>query len=136
MRRTTLNISRISCALLFLACGGTLSSTAQTAYGSTVSAQPANDWEAETTLLRDFIHFVKIARFDVAADLGRQLIDAGLTPEEFVDLVDASRELGRFEEARAAFREASVIDPRNTVQVASMGSTMITRRFERSDGAL
>tara|TARA_R110000868_G_scaffold411617_1_gene706093 strand:- start:165732 stop:167849 length:2118 start_codon:yes stop_codon:yes gene_type:complete len=73
--------------------------------------QPANDRDAEQTLLRDFIHFVKIARFDVAADLGRQLLDAGLTPEEFVDLVDSSRELGRFEEAVAAGMRVPALEP-------------------------
>ena len=110
MRQTTRNITRLSSAFLLLACAGALTGTATTAIGMT-AVQPANDRDAEQTLLRDFIHFVKIARFDVAADLGRQLLDAGLTPEEFVDLVDSSRELGRFEEAVAAGMRVPVLEP-------------------------
>ncbi|MEQ9207446.1 MAG: hypothetical protein RLN78_08780 [Phycisphaerales bacterium] len=110
MRQTTRNITRLSSAFLLLACAGALTGTATTANGMT-AVQPANDRDAEQTLLRDFIHFVKIARFDVAADLGRQLLDAGLTPEEFVDLVDSSRELGRFEEAVAAGMRVPVLEP-------------------------
>lgn len=110
MRQTTRNITRLSSAFLLLACAGALTGTTTTAIGMT-AVQPANDRDAEQTLLRDFIHFVKIARFDVAADLGRQLLDAGLTPEEFVDLVDSSRELGRFEEAVAAGMRVPVLEP-------------------------
>ncbi|MFK7759321.1 MAG: HEAT repeat domain-containing protein [Phycisphaerales bacterium] len=110
MRQTTRNITRLSSALLLLACGGVLTSTTQTALGTTLS-QPANDREEELTLLRDFIHFVKIARFDVAADLGRQLLDRGMMAEDFVDLVDSSRELSRFEEAIAAAMRVPVLEP-------------------------
>ncbi len=115
MRQTTRNITRLSNALLVVVCGSAFG-TAQIALGSTsVSSasayQPATDFDAELVLLRDFIHFVKIARFDVAADLGRQLLDSGLTPEEFVDLVDSSRELSRFEEAIAAGMRVPVLEP-------------------------
>lgn len=111
MRQTIRNVSRLSSAFLLLACAGAVSGTAQTALGSTAAVQPSSDRDAEQTLLRDFIHFIKIARFDVAADLGRQLLDAGLTPEEFVDLVDSSRELSRFEEAIAAGMRVPVLEP-------------------------
>jgi len=112
VRQTTRNISRLSSALLLLVCGGVVGGTAQSALGMNTAVQPANsDYEAETVLLRDFIHFVKIARFDVAADLGRQLLDAGLSSEDFVDLVDNSRELGRFEEAIAAAMRVPVLEP-------------------------
>jgi hypothetical protein len=112
VRQTTRNISRLSSALLLLACGGVVGGTAQSALGMINVSQPTNsDYEAETVLLRDFIHFVKIARFDVAADLGRQLLDAGMSSEEFVDLVDNSRELGRFEEAIAAAMRVPVLEP-------------------------
>jgi hypothetical protein len=79
---------------------------------ASAAAQPAtNEFEQERTLLNDFIHFVKIARFDVAADLGRQLLDAGLDPEQFVDLVEQSRELDRFEEAVAAAMRVPALEP-------------------------
>lgn len=116
MRQTTRNITSLSSAVLLFACGGALSGITSTAVGATVwttsVVQPASsDHEAELALLRDFIHFVKIARFDVAADLGKQLMDSGLSPEEFVDLVDSSRELGRFEEAIAAAMRIPALQP-------------------------
>lgn len=116
MRQTTRNITSLSSAVLLFACGGALSGISTTAVGATVwttsVVQPASsDHEAELVLLRDFIHFVKIARFDVAADLGKQLMDSGLSPEEFVDLVDSSRELGRFEEAIAAAMRIPALQP-------------------------
>ena len=112
MRQTTLNITCLSGAMMFLACGGVVSVPAQAAFGMTRAVQPANgDFEAELVLLRDFIHFIKIARFDVAADLGGQLIERGMNPEDFVDLVDSSRELGRFEEAIAAAMRVPTLEP-------------------------
>lgn len=112
MRQTTRNITRLSSALILLACGGAFLGASSIASASTSVVQPANgDYEEEMVILRDFIHFVKIARFDVAADLGQQLIDAGLTPEQFVDLVDTSRELDRFEEAIAAAMRVPVLEP-------------------------
>lgn len=116
MRQTTRNITSLSSAVLLFACGGALSGITTTAVGETVwtnsVVQPASsDHEAELVLLRDFIHFVKIARFDVAADLGQQLMDSGLSPEEFVDLVDSSRELSRFEESIAAAMRVPALQP-------------------------
>lgn len=68
--------------------------------GSAV-AQPANDDRTPDELLANFIHFVKIARFDVAAGEAAALLDSGLSEEEFVDLVDESGELDRFQSAVA-----------------------------------
>ncbi|MCC6662032.1 MAG: hypothetical protein IT437_14240 [Phycisphaerales bacterium] len=51
--------------------------------------------------LRDFIHFTRIARFDAAGGYARQILDANLPPTKFVDLVEASGEESRFEEAIA-----------------------------------
>jgi HEAT repeat protein len=64
-------------------------------------AQPADDARTPDELLSNFIHFVKIARYDVAAGEAAALLDSGLTEEEFVDLVDASGELDRFQSAVA-----------------------------------
>lgn len=49
-------------------------------------------------LLADFIHFVRINRADVAAGVGQQLLNEKLSATEFVDLVEKSGELARFEE--------------------------------------
>lgn len=73
--------------------------------------QPATGMEQEQSQLRDFIHFVRIARFDIAADVGRQLLDSGIEPEDFVDLVERSREANRFEEAIAAAMRVPVVEP-------------------------
>ncbi|USN98801.1 MAG: hypothetical protein H6810_11665 [Phycisphaeraceae bacterium] len=62
--------------------------------------EPAAD-RAPGDLLADFIHFVKIARYDVAAGEGAALLDSGLSATEFVDLVDSSGELDRFQSAVA-----------------------------------
>ncbi len=129
MRQTTRNISRLSSALLMVVCGGTLSGTVGTALGSSLVVQPVRgDYEAETVLLRDFIHFVKIARFDVAADLGRQLLESGLSAEEFVDMVDSSRELARFEEAIAAAMRVPVLEP----IAAELDTAYRTGKLERA----
>ena len=112
VRPTTRNISRLSTAMLLMVSAGALSGTTQRALAVTSMAQPANgDYEAELVLLKDFIHFVKIARFDVAADLGRQLLDRGMSTEDFVDMVDSSRELSRFEEAIAAAMRVPALEP-------------------------
>lgn len=51
------------------------------------------------TMLRDFIHALFIHRTDWAAGLGQQLLNENMTGPEFVDLVEKSGELERFEEA-------------------------------------
>ncbi|MEM9372748.1 MAG: hypothetical protein AAGA55_03815, partial [Planctomycetota bacterium] len=76
-----------------------------------VQIQPDDQLERQTSWLKDFIHFVKVARFDIAADVGNQLIDSGIDPEAFVDLVDNAREQSRFEEAVAAAMRVPVIEP-------------------------
>lgn len=52
-------------------------------------------------LLANFIHFIKIARYDVAAGEAAALLDSGLSASEFVELVEASGELDRFQSAVA-----------------------------------
>lgn len=71
--------------------------------GSVATAQPgatAAKAEADKNaeLLRDFIHFTRINRADVAAGVGRKLLEKNLPGPEFVDLVEKSGELTRFEE--------------------------------------
>ncbi|MBZ0172045.1 MAG: hypothetical protein K8E66_06670, partial [Phycisphaerales bacterium] len=70
--------------------------------GTPASAQsaPAADRSPEE-LLANFIHFVKIARYDVAAGEAAALLDSGISASEFVDLIHASGELDRFQSAVA-----------------------------------
>jgi hypothetical protein len=57
--------------------------------------------------LRDFIHFTRIAQFSAAGGYARQILDANLPPTKFVDLVEASGEEARFEEALARAEKQS-----------------------------
>ena len=109
MRRVNRNIANLSCSIMLLAGSATMLLPTSQAFAATV--QPEADREQELELLRDFIHFVKIARFDVAADLGNQILDAGLSTEEFVDIIELSREQQRFEEAVAAGMRVPVLEP-------------------------
>lgn len=109
MRRSNRNIANLSLSIMILAGSASISMPTAQALGSTL--QPEADQEHELELLRDFIHFVKIARFDVAADLGNQLLDVGMDPEAFVDLIEQSREQQRFEEAVAAGMRVPVLEP-------------------------
>lgn len=108
MSRSRRTMSTLTASLTLMIAAGAMTPASI----ASAAAQPAtNEFEQERTLLNDFIHFVKIARFDVAADLGRQLLDAGLDPEQFVDLVEQSRELDRFEEAVAAAMRVPALEP-------------------------
>ncbi len=111
MRLSNRKFSRFSCSVVLLAGTAGVISAPSIALASAAN-QPATDQEEhQLGLLRDFIHFVKIARYDIAADLGRQLLDEALTPEAFVDLVEGSREHDRFEDAVAAAMRVPILEP-------------------------
>ncbi|MEQ8769998.1 MAG: hypothetical protein RIB60_05765 [Phycisphaerales bacterium] len=100
-------VARVSCSVLSLAAVSGLAVPATPALAQD-SATAAPDRTQEETL-RDFIHFVRIARYDAAEALGRELLDSGLSPMEFVDLVERTGELDRFERSVAeAMRVQSV----------------------------
>lgn len=111
MRFVNRNLTGLSLSLTLLA-GAATALNPSTAIAATSQAQPDESQSAQQLeLLRDFIHFVKIARFDVAADLGNRLLDTGISDEQFVDLVEQSREQQRFEEAVAAALRVPVLEP-------------------------
>lgn len=62
---------------------------------------------SDEQLLKDFIHYVMIARYDAAELVGQQLLGRDLPPEAFTDLIESSGELGRF---RSAVGEAMRAD--------------------------
>lgn len=111
MRFVNRNITGFSLSLTLLAGSSVALLTPQAANAGSVLAQPEAQDEQQLELLRDFIHFVKIARFDVAADLGTRLLDSVAGSEEFVDLIEQSREQQRFEEAVAAGLRVPVVEP-------------------------
>jgi len=56
---------------------------------------------SETELLEDFNHFVFIDKYDLAEATAVELLDRGITPRQFVGLVEDSNEIDRFEKAVA-----------------------------------
>lgn len=107
MRRSTRSVASFSVLLCLFAGLPATASASSTA----LATQPAAGNEQAVGLLRDFIHFVRIARFDIAADLGRQILDSGISGEDFVDLVESAREVERFEESVAAAMRVPVLEP-------------------------
>jgi HEAT repeat protein len=61
------------------------------------SAAVAREQHARwTEMLRDFNHFTRINRADVAAGVGRQLLESGISPTQLVDLVESVEGEERF----------------------------------------
>ncbi len=81
--------------------------------GSPVVAQEggaAINGATNQQLLTDFIHYVKIDQKELAASYGRALLERGLSPEEFLGLVeDSPQATQRFDEAvRQALRDPAL----------------------------
>ncbi len=89
MRQTLL-----SALLLILPAGGIVTSPA-------IAMQEGVPTELDEQVA-DFIHYVKIARYDVAKDFGYLIIDADVSPEAFVDAIES----GRFQDQTDRFRDA------------------------------
>lgn len=74
--------------------------------------QPAQEaTRSNDQRLKDFIHFVRIANYDVAGAVGFELLDSGLSPTEFVDLVENSREADRFERSLVEAMRVPELEP-------------------------
>ncbi len=78
---------------LFLAAGTTLARQDAAPAGKTQEGQLS-----AVDLLKDFNHYVRIARYDLAAGRATELLSRGIKPVEFVDLVEQSQEADRFQE--------------------------------------
>lgn len=61
-------------------------------------------------LLRDFIHYTRIARYDLARANAQALLDRELPPADFVKLVEDSGELQRFEETAVRSQRAAELE--------------------------
>ncbi len=103
MLRDTTTLHRLMTrgVLALLICAAAPAATAPRASAQQTPAADEASARTPEDLLANFIHFIKIARYDVAAGEGRALLDSGLSPTAFVDLVDGSGELDRFESAVA-----------------------------------
>ncbi len=91
-------VARVSCSLLALTA---VSGLAVPVTSAGAQDAPASADRTMEETLRDFIHFVRIARYDAAHALGQELLDAGMSPIEFVDLVEQTGEFDRFERSVA-----------------------------------
>lgn len=83
MRFVNRNFTGISLSLTLLA--GSVAIGLPSPGAGAATAQPETGaQQQQLELLRDFIHFIKIARFDVASDLGNRLLDTGITPSSLL----------------------------------------------------
>ena len=69
--------------------------------GFTVPAVAQTDERTNEELLADFEHFMLIANYELAEAVGVELIDRGLSPVEYVELVEGGRNIRRYEQALA-----------------------------------
>lgn len=93
-----------SCAVLALGGFAVSPAPAWSTTADAVASARSQPQRSERQLLEDFIHYVNIARFDLAADLGAELIDRVDSPADFVGVVEASGDVDRFEAAVARAR--------------------------------
>lgn len=102
----------------------------QPSHQATKAGGAAGGTEESTPLksLKDFIHFVKIRRMDVAAGYARQLFDAGLSNKDFVKLVEESGEQARFDEAV----QIALKDPELESSAARLLSSFDKGKLERA----
>lgn len=109
--------SRFLRAALVLLAGTTLalpvahaqSSDSQPATTLPDAAAPTKATDAD--LLKDFIHYVRIARYDLAAGRGQELIDRALAPDAFVKLVEDAQEVARFQETAVRAMRFPELEP-------------------------
>lgn len=66
---------------------------------------------SDSDLLKDFIHFTRIARYDVAASVGRELLSRNMQPRDFVTLVDSAGEGARFDETVGRAMRVAGLEP-------------------------
>lgn len=62
-------------------------------------------------LLKDFIHYVRIARYEMAAGRGRELLALNLDPVAFVEVVEKAQEVDRFQETAVRAMRVSEVEP-------------------------
>ncbi|MFK7960823.1 MAG: hypothetical protein AB8G96_09885 [Phycisphaerales bacterium] len=85
-------------ATLALVCGVTL--TSATAYGQSPVGASATGQSDTADLLEEFIHYITVAKPELAAGFGEQLVDSGVSPAALAELVDSGAiDLRRMERA-------------------------------------
>jgi hypothetical protein len=103
------------CGVFAIVCGLSMSAvapvaTAQTG-GQPQSAEARKKFQSDLQVLRDYIHYVRVDSFDVAAGTGKKLLDLNLKPTEFVDLVEKSGEESNFNDVMFRAMRRPEIEP-------------------------
>lgn len=107
-------VVHLSSTLVGVAAWAAVMAGASPAWAQVAVEPQGEEARAERTseeALRDFIHFVRIARYDAAEALGRSLVEAGMDPIQFVQLVEESGEFDRFERAVAEAMRVQELEP-------------------------
>lgn len=104
--------SSLLASMALLAPAGVLASAAghATAMQSGLMGEPGDASEEQLDLLRDFTHFVAIARYDVAEATARALLESGIDALTFTAMVERSGEMQRFERAVAEAQRVPVLE--------------------------
>jgi len=100
------------------------------ASAAVLRAQPADEASPQQ-MLKDFIHYVLIARYDAADLMGQQLLSLDMPAQAFTDLLDTSGEYNRF---KSAVGEAMRRDPGGQLEAtaAALERLYETGRLERA----
>ena len=67
--------------------------------------------QTDAEVVADFIHYVKIARYDLAQATGQDILTRGLSDREFAKLIDSGDRLERFESAVALAQRVRELEP-------------------------
>lgn len=109
MRAVTRLAAGFSSTLLAASAALTPVGVLATTAGSAI-AQPSDENSIELGLLRDFTHFVAIARYDVAEATAQALLASGIDAGTFTTLVERSGEVQRFERAVAEAQRVPLLE--------------------------
>jgi hypothetical protein len=93
-----------------LAVGGALA-VALVPAGSLLAASPVVQDADRTRMVDDFLHYVLIAKPDLAEAAGRKLFDSGVTDAEIADIVRAAQLEGKVERALSRGRGMENVGP-------------------------
>jgi hypothetical protein len=77
----------------------------------TLAQNQPSEAQQNQALLSDFIHYIIIDQREAAVAVGQQLLDKGLSPQDFVKLVDASPDAGRFADMVIRAQKQGEVEP-------------------------
>lgn len=92
--------SALLASVLFMCAGSAFAMQPASAAPAALAPAPANATDPRD-LVRDFVHYVRIARYDLAAAMGDELVRQNLSGPDFVAAVEKSGDLSRFNDAVA-----------------------------------